>query len=86
MCNQSKRSCVAFKEGCQGPASWPACQACSSVKDEPHPHAASMKLYAEDAAETDKPWERWEAGTQVGPWLKLSRNPLGPRADVQAQA
>ena len=26
----------------------------------PHPHAASMLLYAEDAAETDKPWERWE--------------------------
>jgi len=25
-----------------------------------HPHAESMKLYAEDAAETDKPWERWE--------------------------
>lgn len=26
----------------------------------PHPHAASMLLYAEDAAETDTPWERWE--------------------------
>jgi len=26
----------------------------------PHPHAESMKLYAEDAAETNKPWERWE--------------------------
>ena len=26
----------------------------------PHPHAASMLLYAQDAAETDKPWERWE--------------------------
>ena len=25
----------------------------------PHPHAASMLLYAQDAAETDKPWERW---------------------------
>ena len=25
-----------------------------------HPHAASMLLYAEDAAETDKPWEWWE--------------------------
>ena len=24
-----------------------------------HPHAASMLLYAQDAAETDKPWERW---------------------------
>ena len=26
----------------------------------PHPHAASMLLYAQDAAKTDKPWERWE--------------------------
>lgn len=26
----------------------------------PHPHAAAMLLYAEDAAETDTPWERWE--------------------------
>lgn len=25
-----------------------------------HPHAELMKLYAADAAETDKPWERWE--------------------------
>lgn len=25
-----------------------------------HPHAALMTLYAQDAAETDKPWERWE--------------------------
>lgn len=24
------------------------------------PHAESMKLYAEDAAETDKAWQRWE--------------------------
>ena len=28
--------------------------------NQPHPHAASMLLYAQDAAETDKPWERWE--------------------------
>lgn len=26
-----------------------------------HPHAENMRLYAEDAAETDKPWERWES-------------------------
>lgn len=26
----------------------------------PHPHAKSMMLYAQDAAETDKPWLRWE--------------------------
>lgn len=34
------------------------CQEQSSSK--PHVHAENMKLYAEDAAETDKPWERWE--------------------------
>ena len=28
--------------------------------NQPHPHAASMLLYAQDAAETDKPWECWE--------------------------
>ena len=75
MCTQSKRSCVAFKEGCQGPDSWPACQACSSVNNKPHPHAASMKLYAEDAAETDKPWERWEfryAKDETGYWRGLA--------------
>ena len=26
-----------------------------------HVHAANMALYAQDAAETDRPWERWEA-------------------------
>ena len=26
-----------------------------------HIHAAAMAEYAKDAAETDKPWERWEA-------------------------
>ena len=25
-----------------------------------HIHAAAMAEYAKDAAETDKPWERWE--------------------------
>lgn len=25
-----------------------------------HPHAENMRLYAEDATETDRPWERWE--------------------------
>jgi hypothetical protein len=28
--------------------------------NKPHPHAALMAEYAKDAAETDKPWERWE--------------------------
>lgn len=26
-----------------------------------HVHAANMALYAQDAAETERPWERWEA-------------------------
>ena len=25
-----------------------------------HPHAELMALYAQDAMETNKPWERWE--------------------------
>lgn len=48
MCNQSKCECKAEP-------------GLLEKKSEPHVHAASMKLYAEDAAETDKPWERWEA-------------------------
>ena len=37
------------------------------VMSNPHPHAASMLLYAQDAAETDKPWERWEfKGSDAG--------------------
>ena len=76
MCTQSKCSCVAFKEGCPGPDNWAACQACSSVRKQPHPHAASMKLYAEDAAETDKPWERWETTCRVGSkWYALECHP-----------
>ncbi len=31
-----------------------------AVKATAHVHAASMLLYAQDAAETAKPWERWE--------------------------
>lgn len=45
-------------------------------KSEPHVHAASMKLYAEDAAETDKPWERWEfryAEDETRYWRGLAR-------------
>lgn len=34
--------------------------------NQPHQHAASMLLYAQDAAETDKPWERWEFKGDAG--------------------
>ena len=30
-----------------------------------HKHAALMLQYAQDAAETDKPWERWECNDGV---------------------
>ena len=41
-----------------------------------HPHAALMALYAQDAAETDKPWERWEAKTGDGSWVGVGRHPV----------
>ena len=40
-----------------------------------HKHAALMLQYAQDAAETDKPWERWEFKTDVDTWVELSKNP-----------
>ena len=38
-------------------------------------HAALMLQYAQDAAETDKPWERWEFKTDVDTWVELIKNP-----------
>ena len=32
-----------------------------------HVHAELMKLYAEDAMETKRPWERWQFYTSLGP-------------------
>jgi hypothetical protein len=40
-----------------------------------HKHAELMKLYAEDAAETNTPWERWEAEVGRG-WSGLVDHPL----------
>lgn len=41
-----------------------------------HPHAASMLQYAQDAAETDKPWERWEfRNSNHAPWETLVNHP-----------
>ena len=39
-----------------------------------HVHAANMLLYAQDAAETDKPWERWEcaSNSQLGMWASYT--------------
>ena len=38
-------------------------------------HAALMLQYAQDAAETDKPWERWEFEVKYGVWCNLSEHP-----------
>lgn len=38
-------------------------------------HAALMLQYAQDAAETDKPWERWEVKVNNGEWCELNSNP-----------
>lgn len=43
-----------------------------------HPHAALMAEYAKDAAETDKPWKRWEAEVGVG-WTALGGHPYWER-------
>ncbi len=41
-----------------------------------HIHAENMRLYAEDAMETDKPWERWESRDDVSlKWWTLQYNP-----------
>ena len=40
-----------------------------------HKHAALMLQYAQDAAETDRPWERWEFKTDGDTWVELSKNP-----------
>jgi len=39
-----------------------------------HKHAALMLQYSQDAQETDKPWERWEALTK-GVWTRLVAHP-----------
>lgn len=41
-----------------------------------HPHAESMFLYAQDALETDKPWERWECKDAVEGWYSLTDHPM----------
>ena len=41
-------------------------------------HAESMTLYAQDAMETEKPWERWEVlrnGDDSGYWNRLRTHP-----------
>lgn len=40
-----------------------------------HPHAPLMAEYAKDAAETDKPWERWEFRHGNGEWSPKRNHP-----------
>lgn len=40
-----------------------------------HPHAALMLQYAQDAAETDKPWERWQTSSDRNFWVDLPMMP-----------
>ena len=42
-----------------------------------HVHAELMMQYAQDAMETDKPWERWEfCVSSTGEWLSATDNPF----------
>jgi len=44
-----------------------------------HIHAALMLQYAQDAAETDKPWERWESLPSTSTsldWIGCVANPF----------
>ena len=40
-----------------------------------HKHAALMLQYAQDAAETTRPWERWEYKLHGEPWFECESNP-----------
>ena len=41
-----------------------------------HKHAELMMQYAQDAMETDNPWERWECNTgEVLGWVDMLHNP-----------
>ena len=40
-----------------------------------HIHARLMRLYYEDALETEKPWEMWQFRTKMGNWVNCNRSP-----------
>ena len=48
---------------------------CKELDMTAHKHAALMLQYAQDAAETDKPWERWEAAASNNKWEALHNHP-----------
>lgn len=41
----------------------------------PHPHAESMKLYAEDATKSDKPWLNWQVMCVDDFWVDCCAHP-----------
>jgi len=41
----------------------------------PHPHAENMRLYAEDAAKSAKPWENWQWLNMLGDWQDCLKHP-----------
>lgn len=48
-----------------------------------HKHAALMAEYAKDAAETDRPWERWQFANSRDEWVDL--NNVGPSWDAEME-
>lgn len=40
-----------------------------------HKHAQHMAAYALDAADTDRPWDRWEMRYHGGKWSPLTGHP-----------
>jgi hypothetical protein len=47
------------------------------MNNKPHKHCKEMAQYAQDAAETDKPWERWEYYSNRGRgWVSLDISPV----------
>jgi len=52
-------------------------------ESKPHPHAELMAQYAQDAKETDKPWERWERFSEMFcKWVPL-KEPTSFDTDVK---
>ena len=48
-----------------------------------HKHADLMALYAQDAQETDTPWERWEYNAD-NEWAECSHSPMwGERTEYR---
>ena len=50
-----------------------------------HIHSHLMELYAQDAKETDKPWERWQWRDEEGEWVDFEDDGVRPGwyADTQ---